>query len=227
MKRNSALILIGSPKPGKSTSASLGNYLAGQLEKLGMKTETLIIHKQIKSDEGIAGMMESINRFRLLVFVFPLYVDSLPYPVTRAFELISDHSALMESTIKHEMMAVVNCGFPESDHCSVALGMCKQFAQATKMKLLGALSLGEGGLIHGKPLNELGGKVKNVKRALELSAEACAKGESLPDEAKELMAKYMVPRWIYTSVGTMGWKRAAKKNGVKKRLYDRPYGRCQ
>lgn len=52
-------------------------------------------------------------------------------------------------------------------------------------------------------------------------------GESLSDEAKESIARYMVPRWMYTSAGTIVWKRAAKKNGVKERLYDGPYGRCQ
>lgn len=223
MNTDRALLLIGSPKPKKSTSSSLGKYLSDELERLGMRTDTLVIHRHLGNPEKIGNMMSSIERSRLLVFIFPLYIDCLPYPVVRAFELIYGDPKPMEGRKRKEMAAVMNCGFPEHSQCSAAMRMCELFSEKAGMKWLGGLSLGEGGFIHGKPLARLGGKVRNVKNSLVLSAEALAGGEPLPERAVELMGKYMIPRWMYTSMGTMGWKSAAGKNGVKARLYDRPY----
>ena len=83
-----ALLLIGSPKGEKSTSASLGNYLTSKLEEFGMISEIGFIHRLVNREEKIQSLFEMIDTADLIILSFPLYVDSLPAPVIKAMELI-------------------------------------------------------------------------------------------------------------------------------------------
>ena len=56
-----------------------------------------------------------------------------------------------------------------------------------------------------------------------MAAVALAAGEAVPGESVELLAKPLIPGWLYIFMGNRGWKRVAKKNGVKGELYNRPY----
>ena len=51
--------------------------------------------------------------------------------------------------------------------------------------------------------------MRNVK-SLDLAADALAKGEAIPEEAVKLMARPLVPRWLYLLIGNRGWVRGAK-----------------
>ena len=84
-----ALLLVGSPKPGESTSESLGVYLFEALEKRGVETQTLHVTKAVRSDESREGLLAAVASSDLVVLSFPLYVDCLPGPAIRALELIA------------------------------------------------------------------------------------------------------------------------------------------
>ena len=87
-----AVLLVGSPRTKKSTSASLGGYLFERLESLGVKTQTIQIYTSINSKERMKAMYEAIDNTELVVLAFPLYVDSLPTPVIAALERIAASS---------------------------------------------------------------------------------------------------------------------------------------
>jgi NAD(P)H-dependent FMN reductase len=89
MAPRTALLLVGSPKPGASSSGSLGAYLLEGLEKRGMTTQTLRVAKAVRSDEAVGQLRAAVAAADLVVLSFPLYVDSLPGPATRALELIA------------------------------------------------------------------------------------------------------------------------------------------
>ena len=55
-----ALLLVGSPKPGESTSESLGAYLLDELEKRGVKSQTLHVAKAVRSDESVAELRAAV-----------------------------------------------------------------------------------------------------------------------------------------------------------------------
>jgi hypothetical protein len=93
----------------------------------------------------------------------------------------------------------------------------------TGYEWMGGLALGMGGAIDGKPLTKMGRMVKHILRALDLTAAAADRGQPVPAEAVDLMAKPLMPRWLYTAVGNRGWKQQAKKNGVRNRINARPY----
>jgi hypothetical protein len=83
--------------------------------------------------------------------------------------------------------------------------------------------LGGGEAIAGKPLEKACGLVRNDKRSLQLSAKFLAEGGAIPDEAMELIAKPLIPSWLYRWFGERGWKRQAKRYGTRKKRMARPF----
>jgi len=219
--KKKALLLIGSPKgKNRSTSESVGNYLLARLQEMGIETEKVFINSSMRSDEAIAGFLSTVESSDILILAFPLYVDSLPSRVVKALELIAENR---KSSKDQRLLAISNSGFPEAFHNHTALDICRLFARETGIEWAGGLALGGGEAIGGRPLDEIGGMVRNVKRSLDLSAAALVEGRSVPEEAVNLMAKPFIPRFLYLFMGNMGWKRQAKKNGVRNRIGDRPY----
>ncbi|MBN1928764.1 MAG: flavodoxin family protein [Chlorobiaceae bacterium] len=217
-----ALLLIGSPRQAKSSSASLGGYLLERLEAKGVATETVYIHRAMRSGEKLRAMCDAIDRADLTILAFPLYIDSLAAPVLSAMREIARHRA---GKAPHGgLVAVANCGFIESHHNENALGTCAAFAEASGLRWLGGISIGGGeGLVQQKKLSELGGPATPYKKSLDRVAEALAAGSPVPDEARAQLAKPFVPGWIYRMIGGMRWKREGRQNGVRRELGARVY----
>lgn len=217
-----AVLLVGSPRTKKSTSASLGGYLFEQLNARGVETETIQIYTSLNSQERVKAMVDTIDNVDLVVLAFPLYVDSLPAPVIAALEKIAAHRKDNQS---HTLFAAIsNCGFPEAQHNDTALAICSEFARQNGFNWAGSLALGGGeGLVHGVPLNEMDGRAIPLKKSLELAAEALTAGQPIPQPARDLLAKPFIPNWIYKLVGGFGWRQQAKQYGMEKNLKRQPY----
>jgi len=217
-----AVLLVGSPRTKKSTSASLGGYLFEQLQERGVNTQTIQIYTTINSKDRMNEMYKAIDDADLVLLAFPLYVDSLPSPVIAMLEMIAAHR--MENSSPLRFSAIANCGFPEAHHNDTALAICSEFANQNNLAWMGSLALGGGeGLVHGVPLNEMDGRAIPLKRSLELAAEALANGEPIPQAAREILAKPFIPNWMYQLVGGFGWKQSAKQYGMQKNLKRQPY----
>lgn len=217
-----AALLVGSPRTKKSTSASLGGYLFEQLSARGVETDIIQIYTSLNSQERMKTMHVAIDNADLVVLAFPLYVDSLPAPVIAALEKIAAHRKVNRS---HTLFAAIsNCGFPEAKHNNTALAICSEFARQNGFTWAGSLALGGGeGLVHGIPLNEMDGRAIPLKRSLEIAAEALTAGQPIPQLARDLLAKPVIPNWMYKLFGGYGWKHQAKQYGVQKILKRKPY----
>lgn len=222
MKTEQVLLLIGSPKGGKSTSESLGAYLLDRLRERGCKTEKIRIYSALKSSAGQDELGAAVGRADLVIFASPLYVDTLPAAVIRVLELTAQRRT-GDGKDRQRLLAISNCGFPEALHNDSAIAVYRRFAQEAGIEWAGGLALGGGAAIGGKPLDEAGGMAHNVTSALDLAAAALAEGKPLPQEATELMSRPIVPTWMYVLIGGIGWKREAKKHGAQKKLAARPY----
>ena len=217
-----AVLLVGSPRTRKSTSASLGGYLFEQLGTRGVETTTIQIYTSLNSQERMKTMHEAINNADLVVLAFPLYVDSLPAPVIAALEKIANLCKDNESSIR--FAAISNCGFPEAKHNATALAICEEFGHEAGFAWMGSLALGGGeGLVHGIPLNEMDGRAIPLKKSLELAAESLANGQPIPQSAQELLAKPVISNWMYKLFGGFGWKQQAKYYGMQNALKKQPY----
>jgi NAD(P)H-dependent FMN reductase len=191
--QHSALLLVGSPKGLKSSSHAIGSYLLKRLETAGLTTKTLVIGAALHTEADAAGMHEDIAAADIIIVSFPLYVDQLPAPLVKALELIAERDIM------------------------------RRFAKEVGFEWAGALAMGMGGAVGGRSLAKAGGMVRNIVRALDVTAAALINGENVPGEAAGLMAKPVVPKWMYLLMANWGMKREIKKRGVGRQTYARPY----
>ncbi|MCL5884857.1 MAG: NAD(P)H-dependent oxidoreductase [Deltaproteobacteria bacterium] len=220
------LILTGSPKGRKSASCMLGSKLAEGLREHGAAVSDGMVHGGLRSEEGTCRLLDSVDASDLVVFAFPVYVDSLPAPLTRLLERIAERRARGTCAGTPRLAVIVQCGFPESHQCDTAVDICRLFAERTGMRWSGALAMGMGGSV-GEDFRKMPGGGRNILDALGMASKSLANGDDIPREATTLFAKPLMPRWMYTLVGNLGWRMQMRKNKARRPLAHRPYSQEQ
>jgi hypothetical protein len=218
-----ATLFIGSPKGPRSVSDAIGTYLLERLKEHGVNTNKHYIQQALASDQGTNALLSSVAETDIIILVAPLYADSHHSGVIKMMELVHENQKKLTQSKRRIMTAISNSGFPEARHNDVSLAISRKFALECGFEWAGGLALGGGQSISRGRLEKAGGKVRNVKKALDLAAAALAKGEAMPEEAVTLMAKPMVPKWLYLLIGNIGWYWHARKKGCWERLDRRPY----
>ena len=174
--------------------------------------------------ERFLGFLPRLAAAELLILSFPLYVDSPPAPVIRALEWIA--AGRKGAAGQRQRLAVlVNSGFPEASHSETAVAICRRFATEAGFEWAGALALGGGGALDGRPLHSFGRLLRGVRQALDMGAAALAADLPIPHEATVLMGRPLMPVPLYLALGTLGFRRDARRAGMLKHLLDRPYTR--
>ena len=219
-----ALLLVGSAKPrGTSTSEALGHEMRARLEAQGIAITTRWVQQDAHSAHGLATLAADARTHDLLVIVTPLYIDSLPSLVTRALEAIASNRRSLASPPPLTVALIVNCGFPEARHSSVAAAICALFARATGARWAGALQLGGGGTVDGRSLSEVGGVVRHLPAALDKAGAMLAGGRAIPPESMVAFRQPLMPTTLYMAAGDAGWLWTAAHEGVLMKLWRRPY----
>ena len=119
-----AVVLAGSAKPaGASTSEALARYLCARLKDRGVTT-TLISVSGPPQSRAEAALDAALVDADLFVLATPLYVDSLPYLVTRTLESLARSSSPRRS--RCAFAAVINCGFPEAGSAARRWTSCER-----------------------------------------------------------------------------------------------------
>lgn len=216
------LILIGSPKGRRSASWTLGSRLAEGLREHGAAVADALVQSELRTEEGTARLLEAVDASDLVVLAFPLYVDSLPAPLTRLLELVSGRRSGPPPARTTRLAAIVQCGFPEAHQCDTAVAICRLFAERAGMRWAGALAMGMGGSL-GEDLRKLPGGGRNLLDALERASESLAGGGDIPGEAASRFARPLMPRWMYLLFGNLGWRRQMRQNGARRPIAYRPY----
>jgi len=214
------LILTGSSRPGQTTSQSVGEYLAGALAERGVQTETMRVRDALKSDQGVSDMLAAIDRADVFVLAFPLYVSTLSALVTRALETIAERRVGGE---RRPFIAICQGGYPEARQSEAALAICQQFAREANFEWAGGLAFGGGAMIGGQPLEKMGWVTKHVRRALDMTAEAIARGQPVPDEAVKTMAQLLLPTWLILPLLNGVMRLRLRQQGALKNFRARPF----
>jgi len=228
--KRKALLLVGSPRGKSSASQSIGSTLFRKLEAGGMEIEEMTVSAALQSTENQHRMHKAVDAADLVVVAFPLYVDQLPAPLIQTLELIAERrqGTLVASPsagpLVQKLAAIVQCGFPETHQNQTAVDIMRRFAKEAGFAWAGALAMGMGGALGGRPLEKAGGMVRNVVKALDMAAASLAVGGDIPEEASRLMARPLMPRWLYFLAANWGFRREIKKHGARKRVYDRRQG---
>jgi NADPH-dependent FMN reductase len=227
-----ALLIVGSPKTDEpSTSSALGGFLVDRLKRRRWETESLTLRASLNRPEGEAQLSSAVERTGLILLVFPLYADALPYLVAKALTVIAAHRQTVRELPPKRLVAIVNSGFPETYQNSVALAICREFAEQCGFSWAGGLAFGGGGMIGGLPLTEEqrpGPPVRHVIAALELTAASLAEGLPVPAQAVRMITKRHIPPalWnrLYAWMAGKSFEKLAAKNGITKdQLMAHPY----
>lgn len=218
-----AMLLIGSAKPrGSSTSEALGRELLTRLERAGVSTTVHWVQRDAHSTAGLAALTADVRAHDLLVISAPLYIDSLPSLVTRALEAVAaDRRALAEPP-PLTVAAIINCGFPEARHGSVASAICALFAREAGARWAGALQLGGGGALDGRSLEGAGGLAQHLPAAMDAAAESLSTGRALPAASLAAFRRPLMPTALYIAAADAGWLWSAAHEGALTRLWRRP-----
>ena len=233
MEVKKALLITGSQKPAGGTSASLSGFLMKRLVVYGVTTRSLDAMRCIDGGKNSGGQMHiellnAVKRADMIIPIFPLYCDTVPYCITRVFEIIHAQyvgrvgRAAGGARRSKRLMAIVNSGFPESSQCDTAVRVCRRFSKEAGLEFWGALKFGGGAMLGDTPLEEVGSWAMSIMRSLDLAAESIAFGDPLPYEATALAARLAVPKWGYVTMGNLGMTIEAAKNGALWRIFDRP-----
>ena len=223
MNGKKVLLLVGSPRGAASVSHSLGNHVLTLLEERGMAIKTLPVYPSLADEKKMLELLAAVDACSLLILAFPLYVDQLPAPLISVLLRIAERRQGRPAAPAQSLATIVNCGFPETAHCRSAQEIVRIFAGQAGFRFLGCLALGMGGAVGNRSLDKAGGMIRHQVKAMAQAATCLAASEEIPAMTIELMGKAMMPRWFYSLAANWGWKWAAIKNRVSRRLSDRPY----
>lgn len=229
-----AVLIVGSPRTRSSSSFALGQFVLEELEPKGFTSEIHFTHTSLRSAERMQAIYDGVDSADIVVFAFPLYVDSIPAPAIEVLERIAAHRSSLRKLEGPSSRAgaarfvgIANCGFPESQQNLTALAICDEFARQAGLIPAGGLALGGGEpLVQGKRLRDAHGPVDRVKKALVAAAADLAVGLPVPDSAVALLARPFIPTWMYRLIGGVSWKIQARKYGMKKELRRQPYAKA-
>ncbi|MGB5615248.1 MAG: hypothetical protein WBM78_00295, partial [Desulfobacterales bacterium] len=192
------LLIVGSPKiKHRSTSAILGEYLLGTMTSAGWKAEVLTLNRRLDRGEGQIDLCSAMDRSDLILWAFPLYINSLSYLVTKALEVIASHKKRSQVKKPQRIFVIINNGFPEYRQNALALAICRCFADQCGYSWLGALALGAGeALGGGQELTQTkrsGPPVKHVIKALDKAGQELAEGNAIYSDTQSLISKSPIP----------------------------------
>ncbi|MDZ7632007.1 MAG: hypothetical protein U5K74_11855 [Gemmatimonadaceae bacterium] len=217
------MLLVGSAKArGTSTSETLGTQLMEQLAMRGVEGSVRHIQLVAHSSDTLRDFVTEVRQHDLLVIAAPIYIDALPALVTRALEALAEDRATDPDAPPLTVAMLLNCGFPESRHAAVARTIGALFARTAGARWAGALQLGGGGVIHGRPLAEAGHVVQHLPALLDDTAAALAAGQSIAPETRESFKEPLMPTAVYMAAGDAGWLWTATHEGALTRMWERP-----
>jgi NAD(P)H-dependent FMN reductase len=225
MREKTVLLLNGSPRGQNSSSASLGSYLVGRLRERGFQGKDLHVHPLVRSPDGLQRLAAEVNAADLVICAAPLYIDSIPAPLVAAMEYLCGRRKTEKPGKEQPLVALVNSGFPEPSQSATALAIYHQFAAEAGFAWAGGLAFASGqAAIDSKPLDKAGFMARNARKSLDLTAAALAEGKPVPDGARALVAKPMIPVSMFLPIGNLLWWRSrVKDRSVWRALRARPY----
>ena len=133
------LILTMSPR--KSFSASM--YYSKVLKFFMKKGEAEIL--ELKTQKQYLDLERQLDSVDNLVFVTPVYVDTLPSTVLEKLVKIEDFAK--DKNLKINVYAITNCGFYEGEQCELAQKTFETWCLKCGFNFYGGLGIGAGVMV--------------------------------------------------------------------------------
>ncbi len=222
MSQKQIVILSGSPRtPGKAASDLLSKTAAEVFQEEGSQPRVISVRRMLSREHTEQAFAEIAAADALLI-IFPLYIFCLPGILMRFLQMYKAYAdAHPEAKKDVPVYTVVNCGFPEPHINEEAVRVIGRFAAALGDRFRFGIMIGGGGM-YGYPAPQVRKKLEEYRAAVRRIRADLAGGTR--EKAENILIQSPMRRRIYYTMGNMGWKIQARKNGKKKAdLYARPY----
>lgn len=199
-------VINGSPKRGKSTSGLLIKYFCQAIDD----KKIVRIYDASKAPLQQEQYDEIINSTALL-FVFPLYVDSIPSNLLRILVDLEKQYRLTKNTMVY---CIVNNGFFEGKQNYIAIEQIKSWCDAAGTTWGQGIGMGAGEMLPFIAEVPLGhGPNKNLGRAINLLANNILNQKS----GENILSSPNWSRFLWKIQSSLlGWYPRAKHNGLTK-----------
>ncbi|MEJ6951582.1 NAD(P)H-dependent oxidoreductase [Natronospora cellulosivora (SeqCode)] len=216
------LTLLGSTRGRKTASESIVNYLFEKKEFKQMELSKYLAHEIFKKKEKLDEFLLAAKNADTIIISSPVYVHSLPYPLTVVLESMADKEN-KDCWQGKNFFAIIHCGYPEEIQRKASLDICKNFANQTAMNWMGGIGFAGTPIIDGRPLEEVGMFTKWMRKALDELCISIIQGTEISQKAYKLAKKDRppIPVRILKTLMNIMIKKAAKKNKVD--FYAQPY----
>lgn len=192
----------GSPKAKGSASQAILNDLKTFLPSQNIK------EVQFNKPKVTEEQIETLKHSEVIVFSFPLYVDSVPSNLLACMIEIEKELRSLPITV----YALCNNGFYEGIQNRHALNVIKNWSTKTNLAWGQGIGVGCGGMMGGLANVPVGkGPKKNFGEALSILSDNIHNKRS--DENVYINANF--PRFLYKLMAHFGWRQQIRKNGKK------------
>ncbi|QHQ62332.1 hypothetical protein Ana3638_17345 [Anaerocolumna sedimenticola] len=166
--------------------------------------------------------LKKLYQCNILIFAFPLYVDSIPSHLLNVLTILQNYYTTKGSR-NAIVYALVNCGFYEGVQNKIALEIMQNWTYKSGLTWGQGIGIGSGGmLLSVKNIPAGRGPKKNLSIALERVLKQIQSNltglESNSNELSEnLYINMNIPRFAYIQAAHFGWRMSAKEHGLKRR----------
>ena len=187
------MIVNASPRAPKSNSKQYAKLFS---ENCRLDTE----YCEVKRSNHLA-ICQKIENYSDIVFVFPLYADSIPVTLLNFLKTLEENVPVTKPTIS----VVINCGFIEPYQNDIAVKMLQLFASKNGYPFGSTLKIGSGEAILTTPFRIL---LKGKMHKFAVSVEK--------QQYKNFQVTMPIPKKMFIKASTAYWENYGKKNGISK-----------
>ena len=200
-------ILLNASLRGENSNT--GKFLEKLADSIGENVEILNLPAFINRPEELVKALLPVKK---IVLGMPMYVDGIPSALLKIMEMMEK----MDPAEDKKIYAVVNMGFYESHQIKNVLKQVRKWSEKCGFSYCGGVAVGAGEMMGSliKSINGANGPVKNVVEAIESLAGVIKSSSAIDDIYADA---YKFPRSAYMFMAGMGWPKAAKLNGLKKK----------
>lgn len=189
-------LISGSPKSNNSNSLYFLNYISSNIDKY-----KIFELRNSKYEE----ILKSIEESRVIVFSFPLYIDSPTSIMLSFLDYIIDNKLNLKNKL---IYTIINCGFREGEHNITALNIIKRWCEKVEAEYCSSILIGAGEVVGKK-------KYKFIsKKALNELKKFCSAVKSKNKISDIITTMDLFNNKMYCYIANKSWDNKGKKNSL-------------
>ena len=214
------VIINGSPRGEKGATGVVVKDMEGFIPK-DMEAKFLCFSGDGLDESLDDSEKEALFEADILLFAFPLYVDTFPSNLLYCLRDVEKEKAKFKNGSDIKVYAFVNCGLYEGFQSAISIEILKNWIIAMDFKFGMAVGFGGCGALPGAKKQLPGEGIKeDMPRLFTALFNAMENGET---DKENLYGNIAVSREDYKNSSEAGWRKLVVRNGLEEKDLDRQY----